>query len=116
MPRRPKSICSYPGCGQLVDKPGRCDRHPKRTRKHSDERRGTAAQRGYGRTWQKARAVYLQEHPLCVECQREGRVTPATVVDHIVPHRGNQELFWDVEGNWQSLCAAHHNAKTARGQ
>ena len=28
--------------------------------------------------------------------------------DHIVPHRGNATLFWDVE-NWQSLCTAHHS-------
>lgn len=34
-----------------------------------------------------------------------------TVVDHIVPHRGDQKLFWD-RGNWQPLCEHHHNVKT----
>jgi 5-methylcytosine-specific restriction protein A len=33
------------------------------------------------------------------------------VVDHIIPHRGNRELFWDTE-NWQALCTPCHNRKT----
>jgi 5-methylcytosine-specific restriction enzyme A len=32
-------------------------------------------------------------------------------VDHIIPHKGNQKLFWDTK-NWQSLCEMHHNRKT----
>ena len=27
--------------------------------------------------------------------EAQGRVVPATVVDHVVPHRGDQKLFWD---------------------
>lgn len=73
----------------------------------------TTTQRGYGYRWQKARAAYLKAHPLCVMCQAEGRVEPATVVDHIVPHEGDQELFWDSEGNWQALCERHHNTVKA---
>jgi hypothetical protein len=37
----------------------------------------------------------------------------ATVVDHIVPHRGNMRLFWARE-NWAARCKPHHDAKTAR--
>lgn len=65
--------------------------------------RENAAERGYDRRWRDARARYLSEHPLCAECTRRGRVTPARVVDHVVPHKGDQLLFWD-ETNWQSLC------------
>lgn len=36
-------------------------------------------------------------------------MTQATVVDHIVPHRGNAVLFWD-ETNWQSLCKGCHDS------
>jgi 5-methylcytosine-specific restriction protein A len=54
----------------------------------------------------------LSEHPLCVECERQGRITPATVVDHIVPHKGNLELFWD-ENNLQAICKRCHDGKTA---
>ena len=51
------------------------------------------------------------ENPFCVKCYEEGHITMATVVDHIVPHRGDQKLFWD-RGNWQPLCEHHHNVKT----
>jgi 5-methylcytosine-specific restriction protein A len=51
-------------------------------------------------------------NPLCVTCQGEGRVEAATVVDHIIPHRGDQKLFWG-RSNWQSLCKRHHDIKTA---
>lgn len=70
--------------------------------------------RGYGYKWRKARERYLSEHPLCCYCEREGGVvTAATVVDHIIPHKGDQALFWD-ESNWQSLCDFHHNSAKAR--
>lgn len=75
--------------------------------------RKTAAQRGYGSKWQKARKAYLARHPLCVHCEAEGRVTPATDLDHRVPHKGDMRLFWD-SSNWQPLCKPHHSAKTAR--
>ncbi|QDD91927.1 HNH endonuclease [Pseudomonas oryzihabitans] len=69
----------------------------------------TSAQRGYGYKWQKARERHLAGHPLCVYCQRQGLVTAATVVDHVVPHRGDMALFWD-SSNWQSLCASCHSS------
>ena len=45
---------------------------------------------------------------------KEGKLTPATVVDHIVPHRGDPRLFWD-EKNWQPLCKECHDRKTGQG-
>jgi len=86
-----------------------------------ESRRLSAAKRGYDRRWRDydkkdgAADRYLAEHPLCVECEKEGKVVPATNVDHIVPHRGDPVLFW-AEGNWQGLCATHHSIKTAKGQ
>ena len=50
----------------------------------------------------------------CAECMKQGNLTPATVVDHIIPHRGDMKLFWD-ESNWQALCESCHNQKTGRG-
>lgn len=73
----------------------------------------TAAQRGYGYRWQKARDQYLQEHPLCVMCQDAGTVKASAVVDHITPHRGDVRLFWD-ENNWQALCKTHHDGEKQR--
>ncbi len=69
----------------------------------------TSTQRGYGYRWQKGRALFLREHPMCCYCQRNGLVgVLASVVDHIIPHRGDQNLFWD-ESNWQPLCAPCHD-------
>ena len=109
-PWKPKRVC--PRCGRAVS--GRCECTPE-PRRRADRQRGNANERGYSRQWRYARERYLAEHPLCVDCEAKGRIEAATVVDHIVPHRGNQVLFWDVE-NWQALCVTHHNEKTARGE
>jgi 5-methylcytosine-specific restriction endonuclease McrA len=66
----------------------------------------------YGRKWKAARQAYLAAHPLCVYCEQLGRVTAASVVDHITPHRGDEKLFWDAT-NWQPLCEACHNGAKA---
>ena len=60
-----------------------------------DRLRGSAAERGYDAKWRRARKRFLQRHPLCANCLSQGVLTPATVVDHIVPHRGDRALFWD---------------------
>ena len=112
MPRNPPRPCRYPGC------PGLCEHGQVYCKDHlqwsSDRLRGGADARGYNSGWRKARKAFLQQHPLCVQCMKEGRLTPATVVDHIVPHRGNERLFWDVN-NWQPLCADCHGQKTGKG-
>ncbi|MDE4173662.1 HNH endonuclease [Phaeobacter sp. PT47_59] len=38
---------------------------------------------------------------------------PATVVDHIKAHRGDERLFWG-RTNWQPLCASCHNRHKQR--
>lgn len=63
----------------------------------------------YGYRWQQAREGFLRKHPLCAQCERQGVVEAASVVDHIVAHRGDMELFWD-RANWQSLCGPCHNS------
>jgi 5-methylcytosine-specific restriction protein A len=78
---------------------------------HPDPR-PNAHRRGYTRDWQKARLRFLAAHPLCSECEKDGRVEPATVVDHNTPHKGDPGLFWN-ESNWSPLCGRHHNIKTA---
>ncbi len=100
------------GCHVLVRGPGYCPDCRRQEGKAIDERRGSAAERGYGWRWQKARAAWLRVHPLCASCEKEGRTTAARVVDHVVPHRGDRKLFWDKE-NWQSLCTPCHDRKTA---
>lgn len=111
MPSAPKKPCRWPGCPALTE--GRfCPAHTKRDRRAVDNRRGSAASRGYDHHWQKYRPEYLRRHPLCRTCAAAGRVTVATVVDHIIPHRGDMELFWDPT-NHQPQCKKCHDIKTA---
>jgi 5-methylcytosine-specific restriction protein A len=92
---------------------GRCEKHRRQDRKEQDERRGSAASRGYDARWARASKAYLAEHPLCVLCEAAGLVVAAQVTDHIKPHKGNEKLFWD-QNNWQALCKACHDLKTTR--
>ena len=110
MPYKPKVPCRHPGCPNLVPAGQKyCEEHK---RMHSEEIRSAAA-RGYNSRWRRESKKFLQLHPLCEECLRHGIATPATVVDHIVPHRGDQKLFWD-KSNWQALCKKCHDRKTGR--
>ena len=88
------------------------------TRAHIDRvpkpPRASAAARGYGREWRKARLQHLAKEPLCRECTAEGVTMAASVVDHIEPPESPTDpLFWR-RSNWQSLCKKHHDAKTLR--
>ena len=112
MPKKPKRPCRHPGCPNLSDGVY-CEQHRKEW--GHDALRGGSAIRGYDASWRKARALFLRQNPLCSECRRNGTLTPATVVDHIVPHRGDKELFWDQQ-NWQPLCKDCHDRKTGSGQ
>lgn len=76
-------------------------------------RRASSSARGYNARWQKARETYLASHPLCVKCEARGLTTAASVVDHIVPHRGDTALFWDTS-NWQALCKSCHDSDKQR--
>lgn len=120
MPSAAPRPCAQPGCGVLVRGASRCPKHQaaleadlqQRSRAH-DRQRGGSSARGYGSAWQRARARFLREQPLCVACGERHVISAATEVDHIVPHRGDMSLFWQ-ESNWQPLCKSCHSAKTAR--
>lgn len=109
---RAKRPCQMASCKAYAVNRGYCDQHQQRISK-CDAARGSSHARGYDRAWAAARADYLDEHPLCVHCaKKRNMIVPATVVDHIQPHKGDKNLFWDVS-NWQALCESCHNRKTA---
>jgi len=91
----------------------RCPGHEAARHRAIDERRGSSSERGYDVHWQRIRAQFLRLHPLCVQCQAEGRVTASTVVDHIVPiaDGGTNE-----HANLRAFCKPHHDARTMRDQ
>lgn len=68
--------------------------------------------RGYGAEWQKLRAAVLsRDNFLCQECVRNGKLTPAAEVDHVIPKAKGGT---DNPANLQGLCSPCHSAKTAR--
>lgn len=107
-----KRFCRKQGCSNLTDV-GYCEQHTAEGYKY-DQYRGTAAERGYGPRWRRERLLFLKQHPLCecTECKATGAIEAATVVDHIVPHKGNYNLFWNKD-NWQAMTKQHHDRKTA---
>lgn len=62
--------------------------------------------------WQKLREQVLAQQPLCVMCERAGKVEVATVCDHIEPHRGDEAKFW--AGPFQGLCKRCHDSDKQR--
>lgn len=100
MPNRPPRIC--PTCQRAVAADRMCMCARKRRVEH-DRKRPTARERGYSTAWDKARRDFLASHPRCAHC---GGL--ATVVNHIVPHKGDQGLFWK-RSNWEAVCAPCHN-------
>lgn len=84
----------------------RADVYPHRTRDQ-------AVQRLYDTVrWEQIRIRQLSNEPWCAACLADGLYTPATDVDHVTPHRGDQEKFF--AGPFQSLCHSCHSRKTIR--
>lgn len=119
MPTRPLHPCARPRCGNLTSSRFCAACTPAEaaiaadSSRHHDHRRGSAASRGYGADWRRLRDQVLSEEPLCRECGKQGRVTAAECVDHIIPHRGDETLRLS-RSNLQPLCTPCHSAKTAR--
>ena len=63
------------------------------------------------KAWRFRRLAFLECHPLCERCSKDGKVTAATVVNHRKPHKGDAALFFD-EANWQPLCKPCHDGPT----
>ncbi len=67
------------------------------------------------KAWHKLRAAQLRDEPLCRMCAKSGTTTAASIVDHVVPHKGDEALFYD-RANLQSLCKTHHDAAKQRAE
>ena len=115
MPQRAMRPCNKPGCINLTNRTY-CDEHKpirqpiqrdKDKEREYNKQRGSAASRGYDSKWRAYRIEFLKRNPKCVRCG-----SPATVVDHVLPHKGNKGLFW-TRFNHQALCTVCHDRKTA---
>ena len=109
-----RKMCNEPGCTRPCE--GRyCEEHRAAAERRKAARQFAGASRKdsaawarlYGTArWRAMRLAFLAEHPCCAMCG-----APASVVDHVEPHRGDEALFYSEE-NLQSLCQSCHSAKT----
>jgi 5-methylcytosine-specific restriction protein A len=113
MPWAPRHPCATAGCAALVESGrSRCAQHERQRQQVDRHTRGSAAARDYDVEWQRVRAAYARQHPLCEPCLREGRRVPLQIVDHRVPiTRGGARLD---PLNLESQCRSHHARKTWR--
>jgi 5-methylcytosine-specific restriction protein A len=111
MPMSAPRKCTNPRCAALHRGGGRCPA----CRKEVERKRGSPTARGYDYEWTKARKQFLVENPVCScgpSCCPKGCGQQATVVDHMIPHKGNMKLFWN-QANWQPRAKECHDRKTA---
>lgn len=104
-PSAPLRFCTMHGTASPAGCP-ECQRRYKRHRQGSTSY-NTAR-------WKRASAKYRAAHPFCINADK-GLPTctlVTDVVDHHIPHEGDERLFWD-ESNWRPMCGSCHSAKTA---
>jgi 5-methylcytosine-specific restriction protein A len=109
--------CPEPGCGKPSARGEKfCEAHVKEnylTRQVARRREHCPWLRWYDwavwKGFHGLQGIVVRRDPVCKICNRN----PSTVADHIVPHRGNWDLFTSLS-NLQGLCAACHSEKTAR--
>lgn len=108
MPHAPLSFCPTHGLCRGYEEHAR-----ERRRQIDAERDPSHAALFKNARWRRYRRYYLEAHPLCSRCEHEGLVVVGSIVDHILPHRGDLTLFW-AEGNVQTMCPSHDAAKRLR--
>jgi 5-methylcytosine-specific restriction protein A len=111
-----KKKCNHPGCGNLIDMDKRyCPKHiyeqPVSKKIFSNAERLNA---GLYNTykWRKLRNSILKQYPYCSKCGI-GKNETSLQVHHIIPPRGNEELFFN-EQNLVSICPRCHILATGR--
>ena len=111
MPRYPKRGCATPGCPELTEG-SHCEAHQREAdARYRKFERDPAINKRYGHAWRKIRAAYVAEHPLCEDCEADGRLTPVQEVHHIRPlsHGGTHDA-----SNLRSLCKPCHSRQSAK--
>jgi len=100
MPYKSLRQCGHSGCGALVEAGTRyCPMHRKQYNKRANAKH-------YDTRWRKISKLFLVRNPLCVECQKARRLTPAVESHHIIPVDAGGS---DRDENLMALCKSCHS-------
>lgn len=103
-------LCKYQGCDNLVNKEGEyCSVHVGYIIKRKPFEGASRSSLYKEYKWKALSKRILQQHPYCAICGREDEL----IVHHIIPHRGNIDLFYDEE-NMVVVCKECHSTLTAQ--
>lgn len=106
MPYKAKKPCAYRGCRELTAT-RYCEVHAKQeAKRYNRNNRDPDSNKRYGRAWKQIRAAFLSANPLCVMCQSDGRLTPATLAHHKVKLTDGGTNDWE---NMVALCLECHS-------
>ena len=89
-----------------------------RDRQYNRTRRNKASAAIYDSHWRKRfRPMFLDNHPYCARCLKEGVYEPATLVHHTIEIDEHPELAFDQD-YCEALCASCHSRHhaTERGK
>lgn len=115
MPPRPLRPCRNVVCPKTTRNPsGYCDicepdalLKAKIKEQARDRARGTAAERGYDRSWRRIRQqAMIEAGGLCADCKEQGRYAAATEVHHADGNSKN-----NTPGNLVPLCKECHDRR-----
>ncbi len=113
MPLRSWKPCHHPGCKELIREENYCARHNQEHQAEYEQKRDSAASRGYDAKWRRLRKMYLRAHPICTDPFKDHskQLVVATEVDHVIPISDGGTDDWD---NLQGLCKPCHSKKGAK--
>jgi len=114
--------CRFSGCRKRLEFNGYCPTHKRMQQRDRDKKRGTAAERGYGKDHQKARELVLERDKFCV-CTQKGchGLQECSMRSFIADHypftrRQLVEMGRDPNdpGAMRGLCKHCHDVHTGR--
>lgn len=105
MPTRPPT---HRPNGQTYSNERERKREFQRTRSDKDRQRFYQSEK-----WRRCRKRFISQHPLCADCEEQGRLTEAEEVHHKIDLADAPELAYEPS-NLQGLCKSCHSRRTAR--
>lgn len=113
------NMCHYAGC-DVITAEYYCPKHKiimdktreeRRKKLFKDTKRTTSRPYHHlyeSSKWRAMRRNFIANNPNCICCGAK-----ATIADHIIAHKGNESLFYNIN-NLQPMCWSCHSAKTLK--